>query len=243
MKKAVLLLCGLMLLCLCACQAGEAAPEKRLPPDRELTMEEALEYATPLYSYEFVNEIVEDMDTAKKNCEGYYYLMNLFIATNDPDNDYLRALAEDPNVTTRSGVQYVVYLPEEERANLKTGDIIQVVGRISYIGVSDVLKRSATVVEVNDAHYIKNAFEISGEVLMVETHVDGRRYCKLVDPGLFSSELGEIAVFLPEEFDCAVGDTITATGKLSGCIELVFIARKLSEYWLCMEVPESIKKE
>ena len=246
MKKAVLLLCGLMLLCLCACQAQEAAepaPEKRLPPDRELTMEEALDYATPLYSYEFVNEIVEDMDTAKKNCEGYYYLMNLFVANNDPDKDYLRAIAEDPKFTFRSGVEYVLYLPKDERAELETEDIIQVVGKISGLGVSDVLKRRATVVEVSDAHCVATSFEVTGEILAIRSYIDGRRYCSLIDSDVLSSALGEIAVFLPDGFDCVVGDTITATGTLHGSIIYsTLVYPGTSEYLLCMETPESIVK-
>ena len=243
MKKLLLLLCGIIL-CLSACQSKQtqkSAPEKRIPPDRELTMEEALDYATPLYSYELMNEIVEDMDAAKKNCEGYYYLMNLFVATNDPDNDYLRAIAEDPKFTFRSGVQYVLYLPKDERAELETEDIIQVVGKISSLGVSDVLKRRATVVEVSDAHCVATSFEVTGEILAIRSYKDGRRYCSLIDSDVLSSELGEIAVFLPDGFDCVVGDTITATGTLHGSIIYATLVYPETEYLLCMETPEHIE--
>ena len=244
MKKLLLLLCGVML-CLCACQAEQAqepAPEKRLPPDRELTMEEALEYVTPLYSYELMNEIVEDMDAAKEAYEGYYYLMNLIVEINAPDRDYLLGSAENPNYTVKSGIHYVVYLPKEERAGMEYGDIVQVVGKIPFIGSSNVLKRRADIVEVTDAHLVTKSIEITGEIVMIESNYNEERFCSLIDQNVLSKGLGEIAVFLPDGFDCKAGDTFTATGKMHGGDGHVFFARPAkSEYLLWMEVPERIE--
>lgn len=244
MKKLLLLLCG-VILCLCACQAQEAAepaPEKRLPPDRELTMEEALEYATPLYSYDLVNEMVEDMDAAKSAYEGYYYLMNLVVVNTYPERDYLLANAEQPQNTVRSGIQYVVYLSEEERAGLETGDVVQVVGKISFIGSSNVLKRRADIVEVTDAHLVTKSIEITGEIVMIKSNYNEERFCSLIDQNVLSKGLGEIAVFLPDGFDCKAGDTVTATGKVHGSYGHVGVARPAaSEYLLWMEVPERIE--
>ena len=244
MKKLLLLLCGVML-CLCACQAKQAqepAPEKRLPPDRELTMEEALDYATPLFSYDLVNEMVEDMDAAKSAYEGYYYLMNLVVVNNYPERDYLLGSAEQPQDSVRSGIQYVVYLPEEERAGLKFGDIVQLIGKISCIGSSNVLKRRADIVEVTDVHLVTKSIEISGEIVMIESNYNEERFCSLIDQNVLSKGLGEIAVFLPDGFDCKAGDTVTATGKVHGSYGQVVYARPAkSEYLLWMEVPERIE--
>ena len=245
MKRAVLFLCGIFLLCLCSCQteqAAEPAPEKRLPPDRELTTEEALDYATPLFSYDLVNEMVEDMDAAKSAYEGYYYLMNLVVVNNYPERDYLLGSAENPNYTVKSGIHYVVYLPKEERAGMEYGDIVQVVGKISFIGSSNVLKRRADIVEVTDAHLMTKSIEISGEIVMIKNNYGGETYCNLIDSSVLSSGLGEIAVFLPDGFDCAVGDVITATGKLHSSLGNAVYARAgTSEYGLWMETPKHIE--
>ena len=246
MKNLLLLLCGIML-CLCACQAQEAAepaPEKRLPPDRELTMEEALEYATPLATSALADEMTEDLELAKETYEGYYYLMNFVVEVNDMDKDYVWSRLHAPIPTLyNKNVDFLLYLPEEERKGIEYGDVVQVVGKISFIGVSRKLYRTANIMEFTDAHLVTKTFQVTGRVTRKYTNYKGENRLTLVDESDSVLPDSEINIHWQPGGDFAVGDTVTATGTLVDHIRHDGIGGSALHAWLfAMDETESVEK-
>lgn len=246
MKKLLLLLCGVML-CLCACQAQEAAepaPEKRLPPDRELTMEEALDYATPLATSALADEMTEDLELAKETYEGYYYLMNFVVEVNDMDKDYVWSRLHAPIPTLyNKNVDFLLYLPEEERTGIEYGDVVQVVGKISFIGVSRKLYRTANIMEFTDAHLVTKTFQVTGKVTRKYTNYKGENRLTLVDESDSVLPDSEINIHWQPGGDFAVGDTVTATGTLVDHIRHDGIGGSALHAWLfAMDETESVEK-
>ena len=246
MKRVWLLLCGLILFCLCAChaeQADKSAPEKRLPPDRELTMEEALEYATPLATSALADEMTEDLELAKETYEGYYYLMNFVVVGNDPDEDYVWSRLHAPIPTLyNKNVDFLLYLPEEERTGVEYGDVVQLVGKISFIGVSKKLNRTATMMELTDAHLVTKTFQVTGKVTKKYTNYKGENRLILVDESDSVFPDSEIGIHWQPGGDFAVGDTVTATGTLVDHIRHDSIGGSALHAWLfAMDETESVE--
>ena len=210
MKKVLLLLYSLLLVfSLCSCEAEEAQ-QGTTQPEGKKTAEEAIEYATPLSCPDLRDEIADDLDTAKKTYEGYYYLMNL-IVDDIRQEDYIRATFNVRGYHSNKGVYFAAYLPEEEREGIALENVIQVVGKISAI---EKQFNGAVFVEITDAHCLGMSFPVSGEIQMVDHDSLGRKYCILVD-GSILSDHREILVYLPEDSGYAVGDTISAVGKVT----------------------------
>lgn len=212
MKKLCFLLCTLILtVVLCACRGKptqNGVLQKRLPPDRELTVEEALEYAVPLSGNALAEEIEDDMELAKETYQGYYCLMNMVVHS-VTEKEYLRGHFH-PGWKYPNSVYFDVYLPEEEREGIVPGDVVQVVGKISAI---EKQFNGAIFVEITDAHCPETSFSVSGVVQLVKYDSLGK-YCIIVDDSVLP-EWGEIIIYLPESSDCTEGDTVSASGKLN----------------------------
>ena len=220
----------------CSCVAKEV-PQETVQPAGKWTAEEAIETNTPLYSRNLSKEIVDDLEAAKETYEGRYYLIN-FIVDSITNESYIRGMGECPSDTVKHSVYYTAFLPAEEREGIAPGDIIQVVGKLSAI---EKHFNGATFVEFTDAHCTAKTFQVSGEVLMINHNGADEVFCSLGDSGLLSPKGEEIAIFLPEGFNLAVGDTITCTGKVHGSIGMVFLSPSSSAELLWMEIPESLE--
>ena len=194
---------------LCSCQAEEKPLQKRLPPDRELTVEEALEYAVPLSGNALAEEIADDLELAKETYQGYYCLMNMVVHS-VTEKEYLRGHFQ-PGWKYPNSVYFAAYVQEEEREGIVPGDIVQVVGKISAI---EKHFNGAIIVEITDAHCLETSFSVSGVVQLVKHDSLERKYCIIVDDSVLP-EWGQILIYLPESSDCTEGDTISASGKLN----------------------------
>ena len=219
---------------LCSCQAKEKPLQKRLPPDRELTVEEALEYAVPLSGNALAEEIADDLELAKETYQGYYCLMNMVVHS-VTEKEYLRGHFQ-PGWKYPNSVYFDVYLPEEEREGIVPGDVVQVVGKISAI---EKHFNGAIFAEITDAHCLETSFSVSGVVQLVKRNSLGK-YCIIVDDSVLP-EWGQILIYLPESSDCTEGDTVSASGKLNtGSVEGTWVL-DMAAGELSMFHPESIE--
>ena len=235
MKKLCFLLCVFLLaVFLCSCQAEEKPLQKRLPPDRELTVEEALEYAVPLSGNALAEEIEDDLELAKETYQGYYCLMNMVVHS-VTEKEYLRGHFR-PGGKYPNSVYFAVYLPEEEREGIVPGDVVQVVGKISAI---EKHFNGAIFAEITDAHCLETSFSVSGVVQLVKHNSLGK-YCIIVDDSVLP-EWGQILIYLPESSDCTEGDAVSASGKLNtGSVEGTWVL-DMAAGELSMFHPESIE--
>ena len=197
----------LLIFSFCSCRAEER--QGGIQPQGLGSAEEAIQYDTPLSGPNLRDEIAEDLDLAKETYEGGYYLINL-IVDSVSHQDYIRSTFNIRGYNSNKGVYFAAYVPEEEREGIVPGNVVQIVGKLYTI---EKQFNGAVFVEFTDAHCLGTSLSVSGEIKMIDHNSLGQKHCNLVDYSILPDH-GQIVVYLPEDSDYAVGDIISATGKL-----------------------------
>ena len=237
MKKTLCLLCGLILaICLCSC--GGKAAEETTPANFLETLDAA---------------IGESPEEAERLYLGKTVQVNFLVGQIKQDGEIVMH-ADNRNGVPMEHTRLTVKLNEEDLASVKTDDMVIVEGTISSFSEYAPSKWSdsgtRTQVELSPAKIVGKTFQVTGKIKEVldspYAYLFNQKRYSLVLVGSEVLSHGEVVVYLEEEGDYEVGQTVTATGTLRGgwregapADQSYYDPKGVSFY---MDDPESIEK-
>ena len=227
MKKAIsLFLVLLMCLSLCACGGGnsdapettEVPTETTAPEETVMTKEELLSIATNYHSRPLSSEMSENIAKASNTyLNQTVSIMGINITEINIDH-----------VVAMHAVQYNIYLPPEDLAELEVGDYVRVVGTISKFDKVTVSEAGTSwdmiSVDITPAYIVDKYFELSnGGLSYIRTDANGNKYCFIMGPKLVDRFGNYIVYFSDEDIqrieelsETQLGVTINFHGNLIG---------------------------